>query len=297
MKNCNFGISPKSKATRLRQDCDGRWSLFTMMRKAEHQRPWSAHPQREQCSIWRIWDHHGSPEADLHDYALGKEGGHSLFFPACPSCEGKDSGFLGWPYWTTCWCRNAKVLTRRRRSLSSCLPANKCGSALKDDGLVRRMKFFVCRSLGCRGSSTRLSTGQCPSVKGLLKFLSWRKEDVQRFSNKSWKYSEASKQRFQKLHHCAQVKAWPSSNGAAWETKSYKAHARLPTVYGQWLVTWGPWDGSGQIFLFPWPCPIAGWFVRKNPAKMDDLGVPLFQETSIWIHIAILSLLDSSLMI
>ena len=30
-----------------------------------------------------------------------------------------------------------------------------------------------------------------------------------------------------------QVKAWPSSNGAAWETKSYKAHARLPAVYGQ----------------------------------------------------------------
>ena len=34
-------------------------------------------------------------------------------------------------YWT-CWCRNVKVLTRRRRSLSLYLPANKCGWALKD---------------------------------------------------------------------------------------------------------------------------------------------------------------------
>ena len=32
------------------------------------------------------------PEADLHDYALGKEGGHSLLFPALlpKLMEGKD---------------------------------------------------------------------------------------------------------------------------------------------------------------------------------------------------------------
>ena len=28
-----------------------------------------------------------------------------------------------------------------------------------------------------------------------------------------------------------------------------------------------------------------GWFVRENAIKMDDLGVPLFQETTIYILI------------
>ena len=58
----------------------------------------------------------------------------------------------------------------------------------------------------------------------------------------------------------------------------------------------GPYHGGGggvatrdtgtreHIWLFPKiVVPQNGWFIMENPIKMDDLGVPLFLETSIYV--------------
>ena len=40
--------------------------------------------------------------------------------------------------------------------------------------------------------------------------------------------------------------------------------------------------GRGRIWMFPKiMVPQHGWFIMENPIKMDDLGLPLFSETSI----------------
>ena len=57
----------------------------------------------------------------------------------------------------------------------------------------------------------------------------------------------------------------------------------------RWLATpkrWLSHDKPIHQYMFPkiW-VPQNGWLKMENPLKMDDLGVPLFSETSIRIYI------------
>ena len=53
----------------------------------------------------------------------------------------------------------------------------------------------------------------------------------------------------------------------------------LLQVLGRFLLVLVPWHmGVSKIRV-----PQNGWFIMEKPIKMDDLGVPLFLETSISI--------------
>ena len=54
-------------------------------------------------------------------------------------------------------------------------------------------------------------------------------------------------------------------------------------------------DGWNMIWVFPKiGVPSNEWFVRENPSRIDDLGVPLFSETPIYVRRAVVGSISIS---